>query len=90
MFLFLRNLVQINGIPDDVKLMIHAHEKTMPGHIRKYNLPEASEMAALAVGEQHGKLDIVLNRRSEFDVNGYEKLDLINLRNITYDPLVYP
>ena len=30
-FLFLRNLILINAVPDDVKLVIHAHEKTMPG-----------------------------------------------------------
>ena len=36
-------------------------------------------MEALVVGELHGKLDIVLRGRGEFDVNGFEKLELINL-----------
>ena len=89
-FLSLRNLIQINGIPDDVKLVIHAHQKTMPGHIRKCNVPEASEVAALVLGQQHGKLDIILRRRSEFDVDGYEKLDFINLGNRMHDPLAFP
>ena len=89
-FLSSRNLIQINGIPDDLKLVIHAHKKTLPGHVRKYNVPEASEVAALVVGEQHGKLDIILRRRSEFDVDGYEKLDFINLGIRMYDPLAYP
>ena len=69
----LRNIIQCNGLPDDLKLVIYAHEKTIPGHVRKYNVPEASEVAALVVGEQHGKLDIVLKRCSRF-----EKLELIN------------
>ena len=89
-FLSLRNLIQIIGIPDDVKLVIHEHEKSMPGRIRKYNVAEAIEVTALVVLEQHGKLDIVLRRRSEFDVNGYEKLDFISLGNRIHDPLDYP
>ncbi len=56
-----------------MKLVIHAHEKNMPRNVRKYNRPEASEVTALMVGEQHGKLGIVLRRRSEYDANGYEK-----------------
>ena len=89
-FLSLRNLIQINGIPDDVKLVIHTHQKTMPGHIRRSNVPEAREVAALVVGEQHEKLHIILRRRNEFVVDGYEKLDFINLGNRMYDPLAYP
>ena len=47
-------------------------------------------MAASVVGEQHGKLDIVLKPRIEFDANRFEKLELINLRHRMYDPLAYP
>ena len=89
-FRSLRDLIQNNGIPEDAQLVIHAHEKTMPGHVRKYNVPEANEVAALVVGEQYGKLDIVLRRRSEYDENGFEKLDYINLGHRMYDPLAYP
>ena len=89
-FISLRNLIQSNGLPDDLKLVIHAHEKTIPGHVRKYNLPEASEVAALVVGEQYGKLDTVLRRRSEYDANGSEKLELINMGHQMYDTLSYP
>ena len=78
-FVSLRNIIQRSGLPDDVKLVIHAYEKTIPWHVRKHSVPEASELAALVVGEQHGKMDIVLKRRSEFDENGFEKLELINL-----------
>ena len=70
-FISLGNLIQSNGVSDDMKLVIHAHEKTIPGHDRKYNSPEASEVPALIVNEQHGKLDIVLRHRSEYDANGF-------------------
>ena len=88
-FISLRNITQRNGFPDDMKLVIHAHKKTKLGHVRMYNVPEASEVAALVVGEQHGKLDIVLRRRSEFDENGLEKLQFINLGHRMYEPLAY-
>ena len=89
-FVSLRNIIQRSVLPDDVKLVIHAHEKAIPGQVRKYNVPEASELAASVVGEQHVKLDIVLKRRCEFDENGFEKLELINLGHRMYDPLAYP
>ena len=73
-----------------MKLVIHVHEKPMPEHVRKCNLPEASEVAALVVGEQHRKIDIFLRTRSESDVNGYEKSDFINLRNRMHDPPCLP
>ena len=82
--------MQKNGIPDDVKFVIHANEKAMPGHIRKCNVPEASEVAALIVGQQHGKIDIALRRRSEYDANGFGKLNSINLSHRMYGPLAYP
>lgn len=60
----------------------------MPGRIRKYNVPEACEGTALVFGEQHRKLDIVLRCLSKFKINGYEKLDFINLRNRIMIPLL--
>ena len=88
-FLSLRDLLHSNRIPQDVKLVIHVHERKNPGHKRKYNVPEASEVAALIVGEQYGALDIVLHRRGQIDANGFEKLDAIRLGNRMYDPLCY-
>ena len=55
------------------------HTNKMPENIRKYNVPEASEVAALIVGEQHGKLDTVLSHCSEYDVNAFENIDFINV-----------
>ena len=59
-FLFLLNSILNNGIYDDVKLVIHAREKTMPKHVRNYYLPETSEVADLMVGQKHRKPGIVL------------------------------
>ena len=89
-FLSLRNSIEYNGIPDDGKVVFHAHEKTMPGHEQKYDVPESSELAAFIFCEQHGKLDIVLRRRIEYEANGFEKLQVINFGNRMYDPLAYP
>ncbi len=47
--------------------MIHAHERTKPGHKRKFEVPEASEVAALIVGEQYGALDLVLPRKESLN-----------------------
>ena len=58
--------------------MIRTNEETMPVHVRKYNVTEASGVAALIFAESHGKLNIVLIRRSEYGANGFDKLDLIN------------
>ena len=59
-FVTLEDLMDSNKIPEDLKLVIHAHERTNPDHERKYNIPEASEFAALIAGEQYGAQDIVL------------------------------
>ncbi len=68
-----------NKIPEDVKLVIHAHERTNPGHERKYNIPEASEVAALISGEQYGTLDMVQCLKGCVNANGFEKLNFIRL-----------
>ena len=62
----------------------------MPGHVRKYNIPEASEVTALIVVDQHEKLDNVLRCRCEYDSNGFENLDFVNLRHRMYEHLAYP
>ena len=89
-FVSIRDLIQTNPIPEEVKLVIHAHERTKTGHERKYNVPEASEIAALIIGEQYGALEIVLRRKGHLNVNGHEKLDMIRLVNHMYDRLCYP
>ena len=62
-FVSLRDPMNTDQIPEDVKLVIYAHERTKPGHERKYNVLEASGVVALIVGEQYCALDIVLRRR---------------------------
>ena len=62
----------------------------MPGHVRKYNVPEASEVATLVVDEQHREIDIVSRNSSEYDANGFEKLEFINIVHRIYHLLAYP
>ena len=69
-FISLRDLMNRNEIPTEVKLVIHAHAKNQPGHERKYNIPEALEVAVLIFGEQYAKLDIVLRRRGQLQKDG--------------------
>ncbi len=82
-----RDLVNTNQIPEDVELVIHAHQRTKTGHERKCNISEASEVAALIVDKQYGAIDIFLRRRGKIDANAFEKLDVIRLGNRMYDPL---
>ncbi len=72
-FTSLRQLIESNDIPEYFKLVAHAQERNLPGHARKYNLPETSEVAALILGEQYGKLDMVLSHRGKIDKDGNEK-----------------
>ncbi len=51
-FVSLRDLMNSNQIPENVELVIHARERTKPDHERKYNVSEASEVAAIIIGEQ--------------------------------------
>ena len=89
-FISPRDRTNANPIPEENQIVIHAHEKTKPGHERKYNVPEASEVAALIVGEQYGALDIVLRRRGSLNDNCIEKLDIIRIVNCMFDSLSYP
>ncbi len=88
-FVSLRDLMMKGMIPGSVQFVIHAHSKIISDHERKYNVPEASEVAALIVGEQHGKIDIILRRHGTLNTNGGEQLQLIHLGNRMDDPLAY-
>ncbi len=89
-FIALSHLIQRDCIPETVQLVIHAHERTKPGHERKFNVPEASEVAALVFGEKYGALGIVLSLKRILNENGCEKMDRIRLGNRIYDLLCYP
>ncbi len=49
-FTSLRLLTESNNILEDGMLVIHANERNLPGHGRKYNTSAASEVAALILG----------------------------------------
>ncbi len=89
-FATLKDFEDSSKIPEDMKLVIHAHDRTNPGQDRKYNIPEASEVAALIASVQYGALETVLRRKGCLNANGFEKLDVIRLSNRMYEPLCYP
>ncbi len=89
-FVSLRDLMMKGMISESVQLLIHAHSKINPGHERKHNVPEASEVATLIVGEHLGKLDIILRSNETLNKKGGEQLQLIHLGSRMYDPPAYP
>ena len=88
-FLSLRDLMNASSIPEHVLLVIHAHERTNPGHEWKYNLFVLSEISDFIVIEKFGLLGIVLWRKGCANADVFEKMDGIRLGNRMYDPLYY-
>ncbi|CDF39890.1 ATP dependant DNA helicase [Chondrus crispus] len=73
-------------------MVIHADRRPSYEHVRQYNGPEASEVAALIPGNENGEIgrrDIVVCRRGTVNSNGNEVLDPISVSHRAYDPLSY-
>ena len=78
---------------ESYNLAIHADKKPAEEHVRRYNAPTSSEVAALIVGAENdliNKNDIILRHRAEMNENGYEKLSRIAISHRSYDALAYP
>ncbi len=73
---------EISKESPDLKLVIHADKKPDGEHIRRYNLPTASEVAVIMPGEQAGHLDIILKTKDG-------EIQHINSMHRSYDPLHY-
>ena len=78
--------------PTQYKMVIHADKRPAAEHVRRYNGPEASEVAAIIPGTgEQSKRDIVLRRRAgEVGSNGQEST--LQQMQVTYrscDPLRY-
>ena len=71
-FLSLRDMIEDGKVPNEMELVLHAHERTISVHVRKYDIPKSSEVALLMVGEQYGPIDIVLKRKAPHNENGDE------------------
>ena len=56
-----KTAVEVGVEQSDIKLVLHADKKPpQGGHVRTYNLPASSEVAALLPGDATGNLDIIL------------------------------
>ncbi|CDF35745.1 ATP dependant DNA Helicase Pif1 [Chondrus crispus] len=93
-FLCMREWAQSphNNTPAAYQMVIHADRRPSHEHVRRYNSPEASEVAALIPGNEYGEIgrrDIVVRRRGTLNSNGNEVLDPISVSHRAYDPLSY-
>ncbi|CDF38382.1 ATP dependant DNA Helicase PIF1 [Chondrus crispus] len=93
-FLCMREWAQSphKNTPAAYQMVIHADSRPSYEHVRRYNGPEASEVAALIPGNEDGEIgrrDIVVRRRGTLNSNGNEVLDPISVSHRAYDPLSY-
>ena len=59
-----------NGIlPQDVQIMIHADKKPSEEHTRRFNLPQANEIAVLIPNEPHADRAIICSFRNQTGTN---------------------
>ena len=81
-----------NNTPAASQMVIHADRRPIHVHVRRYNGPEASEVAALIPRNEDGEIgrrNIVVRRRGTLNSNGNEVLDPISVSRRAYDPLSY-
>ena len=81
-FLCMREWAQSphNNTPDSYQIVIYADRGPSNEHVRRYNGPEASEVAALIPGNEDGEIgrrDIVVRRRGALNSDRDEVLDPI-------------
>ena len=69
---------------EELSILLIADKKKVPDgdHIRRYNLPQGSEVAAIMPGEGDGELEVVVKDKKK-------KLSRINRLHRSYDPLLY-
>ena len=92
-FTCMHELCMKSDIVETYNLVIHANKKPEKEHTRRYNAPDASEVAAIIVGSEDeliGRTDVVLRYRAKLNENGFEKLSRIAISHRSYDALAYP
>lgn len=88
----LRNWVTLIESFNNYQTEIYGNKKFAGEHIRGYNWPPSSEMAAVirrAVEGIVGRQNIVVRRRGQTDTNGNEVFDTISTTHLSYYPLCY-
>lgn len=66
-------------------VIINADKRPSGEHVRLFNAPECNEVANIIIGEQHGKIGIVVKYRND-DNGGIKR---ISETNRSYDALQY-
>lgn len=68
--------------PDDYRIVIHGYRKPTEQHIKRFNAPQASEVAAIVPVIEDGEVgrrDIVLRRSGTLNSNGNEVLSKVSV-----------
>ncbi len=91
-FMSLHELARENVRTDRYKIVIHSDKRPANEHVRRYNGPFCSEVAALILGNEDGMIgtrDILVRKRGQADWNGNEVLDKVSISHRRYKPLSY-
>lgn len=89
-FLSVREVIQrMNVPPEELRIAIHADIRPMDEHIRRYNLPECSEISILMPNDiqPEDTRQVVCTYRHSAGVNNIKTLGDTHR---SYDPLAYP
>ncbi len=88
----LHELAQDNAPTERYKIVIHSDKRPANEHVRRYNGPSCSEVAALVPGNEDGmigKWDILVRKRGQANSNGNKVLDKVSISHRSYYPLSY-
>ncbi len=91
-FMSLHELARDNAPTNRYEIVIHADKRPANEHVRCYNGPSYSVVAALIPGNEDGmivKRDILVRKRAQRNSNGNEFLDKVSISHSSYDPLSY-
>jgi hypothetical protein len=59
----LKSAIELTNADDSLRMVIDAKQKPTAEHIRRYNLPQASEVSVIMPGEQFDHLNVLLHVR---------------------------
>ncbi len=89
-FMSLIELARDNAPTERYKIVIHADQRPANEHVRRYNGPSSSDVAALIPGNDNGVIgqrDILVRKRGQANSTGNEVLDKVSISHRSYDPL---
>jgi len=78
----LKSAIELTNSDNSIKMVIDARKRPSDEHIRRYNLPEASEVSVILPGEHMDHLNVLLHQH-------HGTLQAITELHRSYDPLHY-